>query len=174
VPAGQFARDHADHQAFEALHLVIGDGGFGVGVADAGIVGEEEELAAGQEGARAHDELAGLVVAAARNRVDGDAFFAQAVGGGHGAAHVLGVGRGVGDQEDHAGRVVFAPADESRMGKRTQQITGCGVPPSGISVTACDRFGLPLMVFQAMRHLGQAAVDDQGERILVNRVRKTG
>src|SRR5262245_16549400 len=95
VLAGQLAEDHADHEAFKPFHLVIGDGGLGMSAADAGVVGEEEELAGGEHGARAHDELARLVVAAAGDGIKSDALFAQPVGGVHRGHHVLGVGRSV-------------------------------------------------------------------------------
>src|SRR5579872_7375795 len=45
--AGQFPRDHAPHQLVELLHVVEGDVRLGVGVADAGVVGEEQELGPG-------------------------------------------------------------------------------------------------------------------------------
>src|SRR5438093_12586221 len=59
--AGQFAGDHADHELFQALHLVVRNVRFVVLAADAGIVGEKQELAAGEQGAGAHHDFARIV-----------------------------------------------------------------------------------------------------------------
>src|SRR5262245_34931336 len=64
------------------LDLVVGDLRLGVSAADAGVVGEKQELAAAQDRAGAHDNLAGVVVAAAGDRIQRDALLAQGVGGG--------------------------------------------------------------------------------------------
>ena len=48
--ARQLTGDHADHQLVQPLHMIVRQVRLGVGAADAGVVRQEQELTAGEQG----------------------------------------------------------------------------------------------------------------------------
>jgi len=65
--------DEAGEEGVEELDLVVADGGLEVGAADAGVVGEEDVGAAGEDVGHAEEELGALVDAAGGDGDDADA-----------------------------------------------------------------------------------------------------